>query len=79
MTVTQLKVPVEGHTDLVRDISSKAIVNTNRSEYTMYMSRLRIRHESSDKIRVLVKEINTLKTELREIKSLIINGKGNKE
>jgi hypothetical protein len=35
------------------------------------MKRIQARHESSDKIRCLVKEINTLKTELREIKKLI--------
>ena len=62
---------VEGHTSLVRDVSSNAIVNTNVTEYSLYMKRIQARHESSDKIRCLVKEINTLKTELREIKKLI--------
>jgi len=62
---------VEGHTSLVRDVSSNAIINTNVTEYSLYMKRIQARHESSDKIRCLVKEINTLKTELREIKKLI--------
>jgi len=65
---------VQGYDNLVRDRNSNAIVNTNVTEYSLYMKRIQSRHESSDKIRCLVKEINTLKTELREIKSLI---KGN--
>ena len=62
---------VEGHSSLVRDVSSNAIVNTNRSEYAIYMTRLREREHHSDEIRSAVKEINILKIELREIKKLI--------
>ena len=62
---------VQGHSSLIRDVSTNAIVNTNRSEYTMYMSRLRAREHHSDDIRNAVKEINILKFELREIKKLI--------
>jgi hypothetical protein len=62
---------VQGHNSLIRDVSTNAIVNTNVTEYSLYMKRIQARHESSDKIRCLVKEINTLKTELREIKKLI--------
>jgi len=65
---------VEGYEHLVRNDSTNAIINTNVTEYSLYMKRIQARHESSDKIRCLVKEINTLKIELREIKSLI---KGN--
>jgi len=62
---------VEGYEHLVRSDSTNAIINTNVTEYSLYMKRIQARHESSDKIRCLVKEINTLKTELREIKKLI--------
>ena len=62
---------VEGHTSLVRDIGSNAIVNTNVSEYQMYMKRVKSREQHGDQIRNAVKEINTLKAELREIKDLI--------
>ena len=70
---------VQGYESLVRDRNSNGIVNTNVTEYSLYKKRVKARHESGDQIRGLVKEINTLKTELREIKSLIIIGKGNKE
>ena len=68
---------VEGHTHLVREMSSNGIVNTNVSEYETYMRRVRSREQHGDQIRSAVKEINTLKAELREIKGLIkelVNG-----
>ena len=62
---------VEGQTHLVRDINSNAIINTNKSEYQLYMQRVKVREKQSDKLRSAVKEINNLKSELREIKNLI--------
>ena len=70
-------IKVEGHTSLVRDVSSNAIVNHNVSEYQTYMKRIRDREQQGDQIRSAVKEINNLKAELREIKGLIkelVNG-----
>ncbi len=70
-------IKVEGHTSLIRDTKSNAIVNTNVSEYETYMKRIRMRNEQGDQIRSAVKEINNLKAELREIKGLIkelVNG-----
>ena len=68
---------VEGHTHLVREVSSSGIVNTNTNEYQLYMKRIKSREQHGDQIRTAVKDINNLKTELREIKGLlkeIING-----
>tara|TARA_Y100001936_G_scaffold145786_1_gene142168 strand:- start:247 stop:474 length:228 start_codon:yes stop_codon:yes gene_type:complete len=68
---------VEGHDHLVRESNSHAIINADNSGYSIYMQRVRAREKQGDQIRNAVKEINTLKTELREIKSLIkelING-----
>jgi len=62
---------VEGHTNLVRDTYSNGIVNTNVNEYQIYMQRVKSREQQGDQIRNAVKEINTLKAELREIKNLI--------
>jgi len=64
-------VKVEGHTSLVRDISSNAIVNTNKSEYQIYMARRLQREKQNDELRGAVKEINNLKSEIREIKNLL--------
>tara|TARA_Y200000002_G_scaffold21983_1_gene16725 strand:+ start:3170 stop:3391 length:222 start_codon:yes stop_codon:yes gene_type:complete len=65
------KVKVEGHEHLIRDTSSNAIINTNVSEYQMYMQRVKSREQQGDQIRHAVKEINNLKSELREIKDLL--------
>ena len=65
------QIKVEGHSSLVRDTYSNGIVNTNVSEYQVYMQRVKSRNKQGDEIRSAVKEINTLKAELREIKNLL--------
>ena len=65
------KLRVEGHESLIRDTSSNAVINTSTSEYRIYMARHRARNKQSDELRNACKEINSLKAELREIKSLI--------
>jgi len=62
---------VEGHTHLVRDLNSNAIINTNQSEYQLYMQRVKVREKQTDELRGAVKEINNLKKDIREIKELI--------
>ena len=49
---------VEGFESLVRDVNTKAIINTNRSEYNNYMKRIKARENNTDTIRALCKEIN---------------------
>jgi len=62
---------VQGYESLVRDVRTNAIVNTNKTEYQIYMNRVRAREKQGDEIRNTIKEINNLKSELREIKSLL--------
>ena len=62
---------VEGHTHLVRDVNSNAIINTNTNEYQLYMKRVKVREKQADELRDTVKEINNIKSEIREIKNLI--------
>ena len=65
------RLKVEGHTHLVREITSSGIVNTNTTEYQLYMKRIKSREQHGDQIRTAVKDINSLKNELREIKDLL--------
>jgi hypothetical protein len=58
------KYKVEGHSNLYRDSSSGAVINSNRDEYLKY-KKARYNRDS------LVNEINTLKGELSEIKELL--------
>ena len=57
--MTKEYIKVEGHTSLVRDIKSNAIVNQNVTEFQTYMKRVRDREQQGDQIRSAVKEINT--------------------
>lgn len=66
-----MKLKVEGHESLARDLRSNAIVNTSKTEYQIYMNRVRSREQQGDQIRNTIKEINLLKQELFEIKSLL--------
>ena len=65
-------IKVEGYRTLVRETNSNAIVNTDRNAYTIYMQRIREARKSNDDLKYAVREINTLKTELKEIKELLI-------
>lgn len=66
-----MKLKVEGHDSLARDLRSNAIVNTSQNEYQIYMNRIRSREQQGDQIRNVVKEINLLKKEMFEIKDLL--------
>ena len=62
---------VEGHAHLVRDLKTQAIVNTDSDAYARYMTRKVKQAEKEDELRGVVREINTIKAEMFEIKSLI--------
>lgn len=69
---------VEGHESLIRDMSSKAIINTNDDDYEAY----RRSRENAKKQAMLIKsqmqEIECLKSDMQEIKqmlNLLIKGK----
>ncbi len=65
------RIKVEGHTTLVRDTSSNAVINSSSSDYMIYMARHKARNKQGDELRTACKEINNLKAELREIKELL--------
>ena len=62
---------VEGHAHLVRDLKTQAIVNSDSDAYARYMTRKVKQAEKEDELRGVVREINTIKAEMFEIKSLI--------
>ena len=63
---------VEGHSDLLRDMHSKAIINTNKSAYLAAVQRKKYMQQQRDELRDATREINTLKSEMHEIKGLLI-------
>ena len=65
-------IKVEGHSSLVREQVSNGIVNTDKNAYTIYMQRVREARKSNDDLKYAVREINSLKTEIKEIKELLV-------
>ena len=63
---------VQGHTHLIRDLKSQAIINTDSDAYARYMARKIKQKEKDDEVRQVIRDVNELKNEMREIKNLII-------
>ena len=62
---------VEENEDLARDKNSQAIINTNKSAYDKAVIRSKAAQKQRDEIRGATREINTLKCEMHEIKSML--------
>ena len=62
---------VQGHTHLVRDLKSKAIINTDSVAYARYMARNTNQAKQNDEVRKVIRDVNELKSEMREIKDLL--------
>jgi len=62
---------VTGHSNLVRDPKSNAIINTNTLEYDKYVARRSVGAEKDERVDVIEKNLSDLKSEINEIKSLL--------
>ena len=62
--ISIMGIKVEGHSHLVRDEESHAIINTDVEQYRLTMRRRQIMRTQRD-------EINSLKEDMEEIKSLL--------
>lgn len=62
---------VVGHENLVRDTSSKAVINTSMVEYEEYMARRRAKDQEKELIAKQAEEINNLKSDISEIKQML--------
>ncbi len=69
------KLKVEGHTHLIRDLKSQAIINTDSSAYARYMARKVKQSKKDDEMRDVIRDVNELKNEMREIKNLLVEMK----
>ena len=63
---------VEGHANLVRDLKSQAIINTDSDAYARYMARKRVQKHRNDELREVIRDVNELKIEIRAIKEQLI-------
>ena len=63
---------IQENSDLVRDTGSKALVNTNIAAYEAAVKRANIAKKQKNDIRDAIRDINILKNEMKEIKSLLL-------
>ena len=64
-------IKVEGNSNLVRDAHSSAIINRNRNAYELAKKRAAEAQKQRDEIRGATREINNVKCEIHEIKSML--------
>ena len=64
-------VKVEGYNNLVRDTKSNSIINTDSNAYQMAKKRAADAQRQRDEIRNASREINNIKCEMHEIKSML--------
>ena len=65
-------IPVEGKEGFYRDPTSTAIVKDNPDEYDKYMASYNKRQKEAADKRALQNEVSELKSEMSEIKSLLL-------
>jgi predicted transcriptional regulator len=62
---------VEGHSNLIRDGATKAILNTNMNEYKNYMTTKKLKDNEIERVKKLENDVNEIKGDLSEIKTLL--------
>jgi len=62
---------VKGHSDLVRDNSTGAILSNNSSQYSNYLERRAKRKQGEDRIDNMEDDLKSLKDDINEIKTLL--------
>jgi len=64
-------VKVESQDNLVRDMSSNAIVNNNKSEYENFLRISEQKYKQKKEFEKLKTDVNSMKNDLDEIKSML--------
>ena len=62
---------VKGHADLIRDNSTRAILNNDPSQYDNYLKRRNQRQQGKDRIDNMENDLKSLKDDINEIKTLL--------
>lgn len=71
------KLQVKGHSNLFRDTSSNAILNTDMNAYQNYMESKKIKEEEAKRMTDIESDLNSLKSDMNEIKTMLrslVNG-----
>ena len=62
---------VDGHSSLIRDDNTNAILNSNSGEYANYLERRAKRKQGEDRIDNMEDDLKSLKDDINEIKTLL--------
>ena len=65
------RIKVQDNKDLERDMSSSAIVNTNKNAYEIAKRRARDAQKERDNLRDVTREVNEIKCEMHDIKNML--------
>ena len=71
------KLQVKGHSNLFRDPSTNAILNTDMNAYQNYIESKRIKEDEVKRMSDIESDLNSLKSDMDEIKTMLrslING-----
>tara|TARA_Y100000361_G_scaffold131175_1_gene127677 strand:- start:569 stop:793 length:225 start_codon:yes stop_codon:yes gene_type:complete len=66
-------IKVESDKSLVRDVDSNAIINNDKSEFDKFIELSRKKHEEKRKFDNMRSDLDTLKQDMNEIKTLLRN------
>ena len=66
-------IKVETDKSLVRDLNSNAIINKNQSEFDKFLELSRKKHEEKKKFDNMRSDLDSLKQDVNEIKTLLRN------
>jgi len=62
---------VDGHSSLIRDENTNAILNTDSGEYNNYLQRRAKRQQGTYRIDNMENDLKSLKDDINEIKTLL--------
>jgi hypothetical protein len=63
---------IEGHPNLIRDMNTNAILNTNKSGYEEYLTMALAKQKEQNKVEDLERNLDTIKEEINQVKSLLL-------
>lgn len=67
------KIKIEGHSNLVKDPDTGAILSNKTTEYEQYIQMRNAKEQESRKVEYLYKEVSILKEDIQQIKNFLRN------
>ena len=64
---------VDSDTSLIRDMESGAIINTNKGEYDKFMKLSKKKYHEKQEMNKLKDDVEGMKSDIEEIKSLLLS------